>query len=302
MAVIHIQGLHKSYGRRVALRGFDSTVNRGEIYGFLGPNGAGKTTTIKIIMGLLKPDRGTVRVNGMDVVREGYRVRKKIGYLPERVAFYEDMTVEENMDYLCKLKGCSTDRVIPLLEEFRIGAPPDTKVKSLSKGMVQRLGLAQTLIGDPDLLILDEPTSGLDPEMRRWVKNRIVSLRDEGKTIFLSSHVLSEVQAMCDRVGIISQGRMVQEDRVDALGHRLQIGHRLEISVSEPGRALGVVGDLDLVRDPRIEHGVLVLYCRGEDKMKIIKHLMDAGFDVGDFRHREPDLEEVFVRLTEGGI
>ncbi len=300
MAFIKIEDLYKSYGQREALRGLDLSVSKGDIYGFLGPNGAGKTTAIKIIMGLIKPDAGSVNIGGKDVSREGMQIRRYIGYLPERIAFYRDMSIWDNLSFLCDIKECPQERIYSLLDDFKINAPPETKIKQLSKGMVQRLGLAQTLIGDPKVLILDEPTTGLDPEIRHWVKDKIIDMGKSGKTIFLSSHILSDVQQLCNRVGVISNGRMIAEDNVDMLGSTLRLDHRFRLSVKPLRDALERVKDIEEVKRPRIEDGSLVLYCRGEDKVKVIEHLLQHCFDILDFSVDEPDLEEVFVKIMEG--
>ncbi len=299
MAFIEIEDLYKSYGQREALRGLDLHVSKGDIYGFLGPNGAGKTTTLKIIMGLIKPDSGSVIVGGKDVSKEGMQIRRYIGYLPERIAFYRDMSIWDNLSFLCDIKECPRDRIYSLLEDFKINAPPETKIKKLSKGMVQRLGLAQTLIGDPELLILDEPTTGLDPEIRHWVKEQIIAMGKRGKTVFLSSHILSDVQQLCNRIGVISNGRMIAEDDVEKLGKKLRLDHRFQLTVRPLNDALKKVKVLEGVKRPRIEDGSLVLYCSGMYKVKVIEHLLQHGFDIQDFNVQEPDLEEVFVKIME---
>ncbi len=299
MAIIEIKGLHKSYGSTKALKGLDLSIDKGEIFGFLGPNGAGKTTAIKIIMGLLKPDKGTVDVRSINATEASIDIRKHIGYLPEKVAFYDDMSIEENLGYLCDLKGCSKDIIPTLLEDFKIEASAKSKVKTLSKGMLQRLGLAQTLIGDPELLILDEPTSGLDPEIRKWVKEKILEMKRRGKTVFLSSHVLSEVQQVCDRVGVLSSGQLIAEDSVQNLSDKLHLEPRIELLIDPLKDGLKHVRSLEYVHRPRVEKGKLVLYCTGENKADLIHHLVEKGLNVRDIEINEPDLEEVFVRIME---
>lgn len=303
MNIIEISGLEKSYGSIKALDGLDLSVRRGEIYGFLGPNGAGKTTTIKSMMGLIKPDDGEITINGKDVSEEGVELRKHLGYLPENLSFYDRLTVEENLRFFSKLKGGSPSDVIEILGDFGLNGRVNSKVGSLSKGMVQRLGLVQTLIGDPPILILDEPTSGLDPEIRRWVKDKILELKSMDKTIFLSSHVLGEVQQMCDRVGIISRGRAIREDAVEVLQEEMKLNPRLTLLLSdrnEIDHALKKINELDFVYRPRKEEGKLVLYCDGRRKIDVIKHLLDAGYEIDDFDVEEPDLEEMFVKIMEG--
>ncbi|MFO7792276.1 MAG: ABC transporter ATP-binding protein [Candidatus Saliniplasma sp.] len=298
MSFVEIRDLEKRFGRVKAVSGLSFDVEKGEIYGFLGPNGAGKTTTIRILVGLIEADKGTVQI---DVPGSGIAVRQHIGYLPERVSFYGNLSVEENLQFFCEMKGCSKDIIEELLKDFELEDQREKKCKHLSKGMAQRLGIAQTLIGNPDLLILDEPTAGLDPNIRRWVKNKILSLKDTGKTILLSSHVLAEVQELCDRVGILKDGEMLAEDDIESLGSKLTLKERLELQVEPLGKALRSVEKLDYVDRARLFKGRLVLYCSGDRKMDVIKKLVEGEFDITDFHVKKPDLEEVFVRLTGGG-
>lgn len=300
MSLVEISGLEKRFKGVKAVSDLDLKLEKGDIYGFLGPNGAGKTTTIRMMVGLIKPDKGTIKIGGVDVWKEGLDVRKNIGYLPERVSFYGNLTVYENLEFLCKMKESSKSCVKKLLKDFKLEVHSDKKCRNLSKGMNQRLGIAQTLIGDPDLIILDEPTAGLDPNIRRWVKEKIVSLNEAGKTIFLSSHVLSEVQELCDKVGILSNGKMLVEDDVETLSKKLSLKDRLELQLEPINKALELVRDIGYIERPRLEDGKLVLYCNGDRKMEVIRRFLDESVDITNFTVKEPDLEEVFVRLTEG--
>ncbi len=300
MAMIRVEGLFKSYGPIKALDGLELSVKKGEIYGFLGPNGAGKTTAIKVMMGLLRPDEGVVTIKGIDVSKAGNHIRDHMGYLPERIAFYGDMSVSENLSFLCDLKGCDKKVIPGLLREFKLSVPQETKVKTLSKGMVQRLGLAQALIGNPEVLVLDEPTSGLDPEIRRWIKDQIIRLKKKGKTILLSSHVLSEVQQICDRVGVISNGRMIAENSVKNLSNELELEPKMILSVKQIDRALSMAESMGQVNRPRIEDGNLVFYCPGNEKASVIHKLLEDDISITDINIHEPDLEEVFVKIMEG--
>jgi len=301
MYIVEIDGLIKRFNGFEAVSGLDLKVERGDIYGFLGPNGAGKTTTIRVMIGLMKPDKGSIKIGGLDVDEERSDIRKNIGYLPERVSFYGNLTVSENLEFLCKVKGCSLGTVDVLLKDFKLEDQRNKKCRNLSKGMTQRLGIAQTLIGDPDLLVLDEPTAGLDPNVRRWVKKKILDLKGSGKTIFLSSHVLSEVQELCDRVGILNEGKMLAEDDVGTLGSKLSLKDRLEFNIQPLKKSLELVQNLEFVERSRIEGNKLVFYCGTNKKMDIIQKFLDEDMDITDFSVKEPDLEEVFVRLTAGG-
>lgn len=301
MSTIKIDDLHKSYGENKALNGLNLDIEKGEIYGFLGPNGAGKTTAIKMILGLVKPEKGDITILGKDALENSISVREKVGYLPEKLEMYEGLTVNENLKFLCELKGCPNEDIGKLLEEFEIEDWRDKKLKSLSKGMLQRVGFLQTTIGNPDLYILDEPTSGLDPRVRRWVKDKILELNKMGKTIFLSSHILSEVQELCDRVGFIKEGRLIAEGDVDTFFDDLDIYPRLELKINQPIEAFKNIEELDYVHRPRLVDEKLTLYCQEERKMDVIKLFLDKGFEISDFTVKKPDLEEVFVKLTEEG-
>jgi ABC-2 type transport system ATP-binding protein len=232
-------GLSKSYrtghiiqGRRPALQDLDLEVRRGEIFGYVGPNGSGKTTTLKLLVGLLKPDRGDARVLGEPLASRAWRFRA--GYLPEHPYLYDYLTAAEYLDYAGRLFALPLPRrrekTRELLELVGLSGSADVPLRRFSKGMVQRAGLAQALVNDPELVILDEPMSGLDPIGRRLVRDIILGLRRVGKTVFFSTHILSDAEALCDRVGVLRAGRLV---RVGALGEllRLDVQH-MEVFVS----------------------------------------------------------------------
>ena len=215
-AVIEISGLVKSFkghlglGRKVAVSGLDLSVGRGEIFGLLGPNGAGKTTTLKAMIGLLRPDAGSVRLFGRPP--SDVSARARIGFLPENPYFYDYLTAPEFLDFYGRLHGFGRAerrrRVEATLERVGLDAGRSQALRKFSKGMVQRLGLAQAILHDPDLVILDEPMSGLDPIGRRDVRDLILELREAGKTVFFSSHILQDAELICDRVGIVVEGRL----------------------------------------------------------------------------------------------
>lgn len=207
-----------------AVRGVDLEVREGEIFGFIGPNGAGKTTTIKILTGLILPTAGEAWIQDLPVSNP--RCRRHLGFLPEGTFFHEYLTGRELLDFHARLLGipraARRERIPQLLERVGIPHAADMRIRSYSKGMRQRVGLAQALVGDPDLLILDEPMSGLDPLGRKDVRDLILSLRDEGKTIFFSSHILADAEMICDQVAIIVRGKIVHQGYLDELlGHEL---------------------------------------------------------------------------------
>jgi len=214
-AAVAFQGVWKSFkqGRRpfVALRGLTLSVATGEIFGFLGPNGAGKSTAIKILMGFIKPDSGTASVEGLIVGRDPFQ--QKIGYLPEAPCFYENLTGLETLRFAARASGLSRkvaeQRAWAVLERLNLKHAGKSQIRTHSKGMKQRLGICQALIHDPEIYILDEPMSGLDPLGRRLITEVILGLKDKGKTVFFSSHILSDAERLCDRIGILNKGEML---------------------------------------------------------------------------------------------
>jgi len=211
--IIETQDLGKSYGRQAAVDGLNLAVEEGEIFGFLGPNGAGKTTTLLMLLGLTEPTSGSARVLGFDPVREPLKVKRLVGYLPENVGFYEDMTARENLGYVASLNGLSgqtaRERVSAALDRVGLAQEADKLAGAYSRGMRQRLGIAELLVKDPKLIFLDEPTLGLDPDGINRMLDLILSLsREQGMTVLLSSHLLDQVQRICQRVGIMIKGRL----------------------------------------------------------------------------------------------
>ena len=222
MAVIETQGLTKRYGRYTAVDDLSLRVEEGEIFGFLGPNGAGKSTTILMLLGLTEPTSGTALVLGFDPVTKPLEVKRRVGYLPEHVGFYGDMTARENLRYVARLNGISDGEAERKIEEAlsAVGLPEeaDKPVRTFSRGMRQRLGIAEILIKDPQLVFLDEPTLGLDPDGINRMLDLIVSLsRDRGMSVLFSSHLLHQVERISSRVGIMIKGRLVAEGTIEEL-------------------------------------------------------------------------------------
>jgi ABC-2 type transport system ATP-binding protein len=212
--IIEAEGLTKKYGTQIAVNNLALQIREGEVFGFLGPNGAGKTTTLLMFLGLTEPTSGKVRIVGFDPTREPLRVKEKVGYLPENVGFYDDMDARQNLRFIARLNripdGASDKRIDELLEQVGLFEEGKKKVGTYSKGMRQRLGIAEVLIKEPKLIFLDEPTIGLDPDGTNRMLDLIHSLsREKNITIFLSSHLLDQVQRICDRVGIMIKGNLV---------------------------------------------------------------------------------------------
>ncbi len=216
MNAIETHGLTKDYGNVVAVKDLGLNVRQGTVYGFLGPNGAGKSTTINMLMGFIKPTGGNASVMGFDIKTQHYEIRKITGYLPERPAFYEDMTGTGNLEYFGRLIGLEEPeaRALELLKLVGLEGRGNDKVRTYSHGMRQRLGIAVALLGNPKLLVLDEPTTGLDPQGSHDIRELIKKLKSEHVTIFLSSHILHEVQDVSDVVGIIKKGKLIVEQPV----------------------------------------------------------------------------------------
>src|SRR5262245_57164054 len=223
--ILQIRGLEKAFaahlslGRTQVVRGIDLEVRRGEIYGLLGPNGAGKTTTLKIVLGLLRADRGSVRLLGKSPADPDSRL--KVGFLPENPYFYDYLTAREFMDFYARLIGIPAGErrgaIEALLDRVGLRTGLDRPLRKFSKGMIQRVGMAQALLADPEFIVLDEPMSGLDPIGRREFRDIILSLRERGRTVFFSSHILQDAEMICDRVGIMKDGRLVREGELASL-------------------------------------------------------------------------------------
>jgi ABC-2 type transport system ATP-binding protein len=239
MAVIVTRGLTKRYGRVVAVEDLNLEVAEGEVFGLLGPNGSGKTTTILMLLGLTEPTSGEARVLGLDPMREPLKVKARVGYLPDQVGFYGELTAWENLRYTTRLLGLpeaeAKARIEEVLRRMGLWEVRDRRVSAFSRGMRQRLGLAEVLLKRPQVAILDEPTLGLDPEAAREFLDLIKGLKAEGLTVLLSSHLLHQVQEICDRVGLFHKGRLALLGRVEELAARV-LGGGYEILVeASPG-------------------------------------------------------------------
>ncbi len=236
--VIETEGLTKAYGPQIAVNNLTMSIIEGEIFGFLGPNGAGKTTTILMLLGLTEPTSGTAKVCGLDPKRDPLKVKRTVGYLPENVGFYDDMNARENLRFVARLNRIpdrlSGPKIDGLLDVVGLSDEATKKVRAFSKGMRQRLGIAEVLVKDPQIVFLDEPTVGLDPDGTNRMLDMIRSLsRDKGITVFLSSHLLDQVQRVCDRVGIMIKGSLVAAGRLDELAREKLGVEKAEYTLEE---------------------------------------------------------------------
>lgn len=295
-----IAGLTKSFNGLKAVNSLSLEVKKGEIYGFLGPNGAGKTTTIKMVLGLTYPDEGKVLIEGMDLSQSPHEIKRRIGFLPERVAFYDNLTALQNLEFFAGLKGEGKEGLVDLLDSVGLAQFVTKKVRTFSKGMIQLLGIAQAMMGSPDLLILDEPTIGLDPNWTRVVKDRIRDANRSGATVFFSSHTLSEVQELAHRVGILNKGKLLAQDTVQNLGSSLDIKPRIRLSLDVgPEVATEALAGLEGLEEIYSDGAELVVICDHRTKAKVLSRLESDGISVKDFRTEEPSLEEVFLKYTK---
>ncbi|HDI23900.1 MAG TPA: ABC transporter ATP-binding protein [Thermoplasmatales archaeon] len=303
--MIEIRDLRKSYGKTEALKGISFEVGDGEAFAFLGPNGAGKTTTIKIMMGFLRPDSGTVRMFGKDISVYGKEVRKKVGFLPEEIGFYENLSVYDNMDFYARLFGIpklERSKVInEILDQVGLSDRKRSKVKELSHGLKQRLGIAQSLINHPDLLIYDEPTSGLDPRSSYEIRELIKSLLKGGVTLFLSSHLLYEVQQICDGVAIIDKGRLVKRGKIKDLIKEIE-GHLIRAKITclnLDAEIVDSVKKIDGVKVIDSKDKTILVEAKDEEMIaNINSRLVKMGGKVSKIEYISPDLEQVFLKLT----
>jgi beta-exotoxin I transport system ATP-binding protein len=289
-AAIALDGVTKLYGRQRSRGVLDVSleVERGECFGFLGPNGAGKSTTIRMILDLIRSTSGRVTVLGLDSRRQSVEIRRRLGYLPGELALYEQLTPLELLEFLGHLRGrFDRTQVVALAE--RLGLELGRPIRALSRGNKQKVGLVQAFAGEPELLVLDEPTSGLDPLVQQTFHALVRETVEQGRTVFLSSHVLSEVQHVADRVGIIREGRIVAIEEVGALRGRSV--HELEVRFAEPvpREALEAVAG---VRSVHLEGPLARILAEGPLD-PLIKEL--ARHVVVDLRSHEPDLEDVFL-------
>ncbi|HYK69458.1 MAG TPA: ABC transporter ATP-binding protein [Streptosporangiaceae bacterium] len=296
MNAIEVAGLRKVFGKTVALDGLDLSVSAGEVHGFLGPNGAGKTTTIRILLGLLRADGGTARLLGGDPWHSAVELHKRLAYVPGDVTLWPTLTGGEVIDLLGKLRGgLDSKRRRELLERFDLN--PTQKARAYSKGNRQKVALVAALASDAELLLLDEPTSGLDPLMEAMFRQCAEEERARGRTILLSSHILSEVEALCDRVTIIRAGRTVETGTLADLRHLTRTSIAAELSGHASGLA-DLAGVHDLVADPAQDGGSRVRCEVDSDRLEdVLRLLVQAG--VKTLTSQPPTLEELFLRHYE---
>ena len=304
--MLKIRNLTKRYGRHTALDSLDLQIDRGEIFGFVGPNGAGKTTTMKIMAGLLKADTGEIYIDDIKLFEDYNRLKELIGYMPDFFGVYDNLQVMEYLEFYASAYGMETRQARRLgghlLEMVHLEGKEECYVDELSRGMKQRLCLARALIHDPQFLILDEPASGLDPRSRFEFKEILKELRDNGKTIIISSHILMELAEMCTSIGIIERGKMILQGSIEDILETVDTSNPLIIRVYDQVDTAVLL----LKREEKIES----LTIRGnsifasfsgnrEEEARLLKTLIDNGVLVQSFSREQGSLESLFLKITE---
>lgn len=296
--VMETRNITKRFKDVLAVDSLNMRVRKGEIYGFLGPNGAGKSTTIKMIMGLFHPTSGEAFINGKLVDGGAVELRRDIGFLPERISFYDNLTPIQTLNFFCELRGADKTVVPSLIKDVGLEDAANRKVGTFSKGMTQLLGVAQAMIGSPSIYVLDEPTGGLDARWVKIVRDKLRTLNEQGATIVFSSHILSEVQALCHRVAIIDRGRLVAEDTIENISERLNIRPQLWIrSANLNNRMPDWIRDIKEIEQAAVKDDTLLVTCDTSVRLKVMTAMKERGLDIQDFRTIDPSLEEAFVRL-----
>ncbi|MDM5250740.1 MULTISPECIES: ABC transporter ATP-binding protein [unclassified Lysinibacillus] len=296
--IVQTENLSKSFGKEQAVSNINLKIRKGEIYGFLGPNGAGKTTTIRMLLGLMKPSSGTIKIFQKDITKERINILAKVGSLVENPSYYPHLTAYENLEALRKILGVPKSRIDEVLEIVRLKDVANKKVKGFSLGMKQRLGIAASLLHNPELLILDEPTNGLDPSGIIEIRNLIKRLPSEyGMTIIISSHLLSEIDQMATQVGIVTKGKMIFQDSIEAMRRFAQPKVLIKVSNDEKGwRSLVANG----IKAEHKDGFILLDECSDEKVAHIVQILVQEGISVYRVEEEKRSLEEIFLQMTAG--
>lgn len=307
--MIETRSLVKQYKNLTAVNSLDLTIGAGEIFGFIGPNGAGKTTTIKMLSTLTKPTSGSATVAGFNILTQADDVKRVIGYMPDSFGVYEDMKVWEYLDFFAaayKIPKASRARIIDdVLNLTDLIYKKDDYVEALSRGMKQRLCLAKTLVHDPKVLLLDEPASGLDPRARIELRELLKELRNMGKTILISSHILTELADFCTSIGIIEQGKLLASGRVEDILQKVKGARVVEVTVKDdPGKAKELLVENSTVKSVDVDGNRLRVHIdlSCEDTSFIADKLLQNGIKVTAIKEEELDLEDIFMKITTGAV
>jgi len=303
--VVETQSLRKEYGTLVAARDVELTVERGEVLGLVGPNGAGKTTLLRMLATLVRPTRGTARVLGHDVLRDYLAVRRHIGFMPDFFNLYNDLTPEECLRFFASAyrvpAGDIPGRVTAALRYVNLETKRAERIEHLSRGMTQRLGVACMLVHDPDLLLLDEPASGLDPQARVQLRKVLRQLASDGKTIVISSHILTELDDLCTGLCIMDRGRIVERGHVEEITRKAAGATEVEVMLGgAEARAVEIARALDFVREAVLDGNRLLAKMPDDAgrRAALNRALVTAGIEVAGLRSRKQDLESVFMEIA----
>lgn len=307
--MLSIKNLEKSYGSFKALDKLNLEIEKGDIFGFIGPNGAGKSTTMKIVAGLLSADSGEVYVDNIDAIKENRKLKEKIGYMPDFFGVYDNITAIEYLEFYASIYGIVGEEArelgMDLLYLVNLKDKHDSYVDGLSRGMKQRLCLARCLVHNPELLILDEPASGMDPKSRYEMKSILKNLKSMGKTIIVSSHILSELGEICNKIGIIKNGRLVCQGTVEEVTLMASGSAPITIQVMEDAnKAVEIMRELPFVRTIALDENKIVANIIGGEKeaKDLLKTLVLRDIPVISFTKSVGNLEDVFMQITEGSL
>ncbi len=296
--ILRLKGLTKHFGTLVAVKDLNLELRRGEVFGFLGPNGAGKSTTVGMILGLVEPTSGTVEIFGQPLVSDRWAALRRVGAIIEEPAFYPYLSGRDNLVLLARaIGGIPAGKINEVLERVNLLDRAGDRYDHYSMGMKQRLGIASTLLREPELIILDEPTSGLDPAGTKEVRDLIPKLAHEGRTVFLCSHILHEVELVCQRVAIIKQGTMLANAPIDELTTKGQV---LQIKVEDPPRAASILKNLPWIKSVKLENGYVVVDAPKESASRVNAVLAEQKLFLSELVTRSVSLEEVFLQMTGG--
>ncbi|NPA35982.1 MAG: ABC transporter ATP-binding protein [Chlorobi bacterium] len=310
--IIKLKGLTKRYGKFTAVDHLDLTINKGEVFGLLGPNGAGKSTTILMLLGMTEPSEGTVSVCDIDPISNPVEVKRKVGYLPEDVGFYERYTGLENLVFTARLNGLSKNeaekKAESLLERVGLSEHKNKKAGIYSRGMRQRLGLADVLIKDPEVIILDEPILGIDPYGVKEFLNLIIKLsKQEGITVLFSSHHLYQVQQVCDRVGLFVGGRLLAEGDINSLSQKLFGNSPYTVEIGVNGHSvtddnlINIIREIDGVENVSNVNNKLLAECSKDVTSEISKTIINSGYPLTSLNKKEYGLDDIYYHYFEGG-
>lgn len=304
--MLEIKNLEKNFGNFRALKGVNLQVSEGEIFGFVGPNGAGKSTTMKIVSGLLLADGGEVYVNNVDALKHSNKLKEMIGYMPDYIGVYENLKTTEYLEFYGSIYGVvgktARKKALELLDLVKLSDKENFYVDQLSRGMKQRLSLARAMMHDPKLLILDEPASGMDPRARFEMKNILKNLTSLDKTVIVSSHILSELGEVCDRVGIIDKGVIVASGTINEILE--EGGGKKPITISvikDVEKAVNLLKNYNGAGSLKVNENLITVNLNGneEEAYKLMKYLVNSDVMISSFNRKEGSLEELFIELTE---